>query len=665
MTTITNLASGLSGAIGSHFRIPQNQLLFVEYAGKLSTLDLVPGATIVSSGSATLKGTFVFDLETGAQGGTGRAGDIWWRQQTAVQRQMEPQNGAGIVRLGVVPFGGIGPSTLFGLAYGSTPIPGNDDATNELTAGTVFAVRTGSGNYAKVRVSSYGYDLGIQWVTYRPQSAYSVIGTGYTEPEDVVVNRHNTHAYITERGGDLLRVPLTGPTAHRAAATVVASGMTAPHQIALDEVNNRALVVEYAPAGRLWQIDLGSGAKTVLLSGLDRAVGLLLSANRQAAFVSEQGGGGRLVRITLATLAVEELATGLQAPFLLEWADAANTAILVAERDPANRVSRVPVSGGGASVVVTGLATRPSSVAAVTPGRILVCSDKVIARVDFDPIVLDPGGPLLMGIGFVPFDRVDPATGLATTDPGYFYSVSGAPFGGDLPVMVNHQGAGAIGATHYRVRVDGVARSHSWRDYRWNGTQYVLVTTSTTTVAGLSNCYPVHPVAELFLWMNPSLGFILPTTTLTNALHSLSLDFVNAAGTVVASTPPITIRVDNRSCIATISPPTVGGAAADACGVLHTGGGGGTLDIPFSANHPRHYGRWSLHVVKGATTVKTLSGGLPPATTSLSAGVAALLGGCPMAGFAARLHVATTIQNGWGRQSQYDAAAMIGFVLTP
>lgn len=663
MTSIVQLATGLAGAIGSHFRVPQNQLLFVEYGGKLSRLDLAPGATVVSAGAATLKGTFIFDLETGNQGGLGPAGDIWWEQQTAVKRRMAPRNGAGIVRLGPVPFGPIGIDTLLGLSYGATPIPGNNDASNQLTTGTVFAVRTGAGNYAKVLVTSYGYNMGIQWVTYQPKPAYSVFGTGYAEPEDVAVNGFNTIAYITERAGRLLRVPITGATANRAQAVLVADGMTAPHQIALDEGNGRALVVEYAPSGRLWSVNLATGTKTALFTGLKQAVGLLLSADRQAAYVSEQGNGGRLIRITLATSAVDVLATGLTAPFMLEWADAAETAILVAERDPANRVSRVPVAGGSAVPVATGLPHRPSSTATVTPGRMLVCCDTDVARVDYPSITLDPGGPLLMGIGFVPFDKIDPATGLATTDPGYFYAVSAAPFGGNLPVMVNHQRAGAIGATHYRVLVNGVARGDSWQDYRWNGSQYVLITTNPVTVGGVTNCYPVHPAAQLFHWMNPALGLILPSATLANALHSLSVDFLNAAGAVIASAPAITLRIDNRACVATLGAPTIGGTAADACGVLHATSG--TLTIPFTASHPRNYGRWSMNVVKGATSAMSTGGDLPPASASVTGNVATLLGGCPMAGFAASLHVATTIQNGWGHQGQYDAGALVAFVIAP
>ena len=115
---------------------------------------------------------------------------------------------------------------------------GNNDPANRLVAGDVFAVLTNKGNYAKVKVVTYGYDLQIQWVTYKPNPAYSVLGTGYSNPEDVKISRDDNHLYITERAsgslnGTLVRVAFGA--ANRAAATVIASGMTAPQQLVLDE----------------------------------------------------------------------------------------------------------------------------------------------------------------------------------------------------------------------------------------------------------------------------------------------------------------------------------------------------------------------------------------------------------------------------------------------
>jgi hypothetical protein len=667
MTSQTQLVSGLAGAIGCSFRSTQNQLVFVEYGGKLSRLNLFAPAVIVSQGSAVLKGTWSFDLDNGAQGGVGPGFDIWWEQMTAVARQMVPQNSATIVNLGVVNFDSLTADGLQTLTYGTTPIPGNNDASNKLVPNDVFALRTNQGNYAKVKVVSYGYDLTIQWVTYRLNPAYAVIGTGYTNPEDVKVSADNLHAYVTERSGNLLRIALAN--ANRSAATVVAAGMTAPQQLFLDEANHAAYVVEYASPGHLWRIDLTTAAKTAIVSNLEFGIGLVLSADLQYAYVTEQTTGpdkGRVSRIQLTSGLRTKLATGLTGPFFLTWADAAQTALLVAERDPANRITSVSPTGAGTAVIVAGVPARPSSVAMIAPGRMLVCSDQVIERVDFAPVIFQPSGPLLMGIGFIPFNKVQPS-GLATTDPGYFYQVTNVPFGGTLPLMVNHQRAANDGAVYYRVKVDGVLRSDSLSDYKWNGTQYVLQSTGPVSVAGNPDYYPVHPVSELFLWMNPSLGLLMNSTNLSNGLHTIVLEFTNASGAVIETSTPLTIMVNNQPCVATLAAPTLAAVPADTvCGVLKYGTNTvANVSLGYAASQPANYATYSLSVIKGINTVLTTGGSVPSPAAPLTSTVATLLGTCTVAGFAEYLYVAATINNGWSRQSQYDASAAFAFVLAP
>src|ERR1700751_414742 len=88
MPTQAQVASGLGGAIGCDFRQAQNQLVFVEFDGKLSLLNLFRTATAVSSGTATLKGTFLFDFDSGTESVAGDPFgppfDVFWEQQTAV-----------------------------------------------------------------------------------------------------------------------------------------------------------------------------------------------------------------------------------------------------------------------------------------------------------------------------------------------------------------------------------------------------------------------------------------------------------------------------------------------------------------------------------------------------------------------------------------------------
>jgi hypothetical protein len=674
MPTPTTLATGLAGAIGSDYRRNHAQLVFVEYGGKLSRLNLFRPAVVLKQGTIVLKGTFTFNLDTGVEGNPIATADIQWVQQTALIRNMAPLNAARIVNLGVVDFASLSPDSLQHLTYGTTPIVGNNDASNKLVNGDVFAVITNGGNYAKVKVDVYGYNLTIDWVTYQITSGYAVLGTGYANPEDVKVSVDDAHAYVTERTGDLVKVLLT--SANRAAATVVTAGMNSPQQLFLDEAHNQAFVIEYANPGHLWRINLTSGAKTAIVSNIEFGVGLTLSSDLQNAYITEQTTGpaqGRLSSIQISSGARTVIATGLTAPFFLTWENDAQTSLLVPERDPANRITSVAVPGGASHVAVAGVPFRPSSVTVPTPGEMLICSDTVIEEIDFDSGVFQPGGPLLMGIGFIPYTKVL-GTGLAdtTSDPTYFYQRKNVPFGGTLPIMVNHQRAANDGCVWYRVKVDGVVHMDSWADEKWNGTTYVPVTTAPSTVAGQPGYYPVHLLSELFLWMNPSLGCLLDSTGLNNGLHTILLEFVSGAGALVETSTPLTIMVNNQSCAGALAMPTLNGATADPiCGLLHyVIKNNDPVIMGFTASHPAGYATFSFSLYKGTSSVALTaapptSGPVSAAVSPLSQTVANLMGTCNVAGFAEYLYVAATIDNGWGRQSQYDASAAVAFVLGP
>ncbi len=667
----TQLAGNLGGAIGSDLRRTHNQLIFVEFDGKLSSLNLFKPAVIVSSGITVLKGTWTFNLDTGIQGGP--SPDIWWDQQTNVLRQMVALENARIANIGVTNFNSVTADVLQTLPYSTAPIKGNNDLSNRLVPGDVFAVFTNQGNFAKVEVLQYGYNLKIQWTTYHLLPAYNVLGTGYQEPEDVKLSGDDVHAYVTERTGNLLRVALGN--ANRAAATVVSSGMTAPQQMFLDEAHHAAYVVEFAPSGRLLRIDLTNGQQTVLVSKLDHAVGLVLSEDLQFAYISEQTPGadkGRVSCFTLSNGARAPLITGLTNPFFLTWEDAATeTSILVPERDPANRIIRINVSTLASNVVANGVPFRPSSVDVTHPGEILICCDKVIDEVEFQPVIFQPTGPLLMGIGSIPFDKVTVA-GLAdtSTDPTYFYQVKNTPFGGTLPLTVNHLRAFEDGAAFYRILVDGAFRTDSWTDEKWNGLHYVAQTTAPVTVAGQPGFYPVHPLNELFLWLHPALGGLVDSTNLSNGLHSIILEFVNAGGAPVEFSAPLTIRVDNNKCVATIVTPTLNGASADpTCGMLkYAAKNNDLVKMAFTASQPNGFATYSFVLIKGVnplTLPQPTSGPVSAVVSPLSDTVANLMGNCNTAGFAEEVYVAATADNGWGRQSQFDASAAVAFVLAP
>src|SRR6201999_3095845 len=139
----------------------------------------------------------------------------------------------------------------------------------------------------------------------------------------------------------------------------------------------------------------------------------------QFAYISEQTtgpDGGRVSRFQLSTGTRTPVAIGLTAPFFLAWMDATQTSLLVPQRDPANNIALISLTAGTTQVIATGVATRPSSVAVVSPAELLICTNDTIESFNFS---LASSGPLLMGIGFIPFDKVvqvfGPNYGLADT----------------------------------------------------------------------------------------------------------------------------------------------------------------------------------------------------------------------------------------------------------
>jgi len=121
---------------------------------------------VMSKGTTTLKGTWTFDFETGVQGPPAGA-DIWWEQVDNSIRFLVPRSGAMLAHLGKPNFDAVSLQALQAAPYTATPINGSNNTANQLTAGTVIAIRTNAGRYAKMKVNSYGYNLGISWVTYK------------------------------------------------------------------------------------------------------------------------------------------------------------------------------------------------------------------------------------------------------------------------------------------------------------------------------------------------------------------------------------------------------------------------------------------------------------------------------------------------------------------
>ena len=213
-------------------------------------------------------------------------------------------------------------------------------------------------------------------------AAYMVLGTGYTEPEDVALFSDGATALVTERVGNLLKVDLSA--ADRSLASVITSGLVAPHQIALFEDAGVAWVIEFDTLGRLLEVDLVTGTQTILAAGFERAVGLVARADRSIALITEQAGtGGRITALELPSGIRTVLADGLSNPFFLSWTDSTEQAALFTERDPANRVSVLDLAGTlpVRRLAVLGASFRPSS-AVLAASELVVCSDADVLAYD-------------------------------------------------------------------------------------------------------------------------------------------------------------------------------------------------------------------------------------------------------------------------------------------
>jgi hypothetical protein len=626
MPASVQLVTGLGGAIGCDYRPSRNQLVFVEFAGRLSRLNLLRALdTTVFSGTATMPADSSLDLTNGtsAQGGHIR----WDHTSPGGGLVMRPQGNCRLAYLGAVSYSAVTHATVQGLSYSQDSLNGAAGPGNQLVNGAVFAVRNdvvqpaANFDYAKVQVLTYGTNIQVQWTTYRLRPRYEVLGTGYNQPEDVKVSADERHAYVTERVGNLLRVDLN--SANRAAATVVTPGLNAPHQIALDEPHNQAYVVEFANPGRLLRIDLTSGAPTTLVGNLEQAIGLLVTADLQFAYVAEQpAAGGRVRRIQLSTGIPQTLVTGLTAPFFMSWADATESAIFIAERDPANRVTRLNLTQNPVTASpVASVPVRPSSVAVTGPAQLLVCSDQEITEQDLSAYVAT--GPIMLGVGHVPVDRISrntPATPMVadregyadtTVDPGYFFQVKDAPFGGTLSLMINHERAYADGARYYKLLVDGaeLLPRQSWVDYLWSTPLSSF--TAQTIAASATGYYRVRPPSEL--WYNHWLGYRLDTSVLTTGRHLLSVrlfasqSLASEIGSAANPGRSMVVRIDNQWPSAFIDQINHDGGPVATCAIVDAGSDAFTFQIT-ALDAEQHLLSWALSAVWGDNKSKSVDG---------------------------------------------------------
>jgi hypothetical protein len=107
----------------------------------------------VSVQEKLLKGTWTWDLDSNTDG-TPDSADVWWEHVDDQQRYLVPKNGAQLAILKEKAFGNLSLPEIRTAAFMSGRISASD-ANPVLDAGTVLAVRTSEGNYAKIEVIGF------------------------------------------------------------------------------------------------------------------------------------------------------------------------------------------------------------------------------------------------------------------------------------------------------------------------------------------------------------------------------------------------------------------------------------------------------------------------------------------------------------------------------
>jgi hypothetical protein len=428
----------------------------------------------------------------------------------------------------------------------------------------------------------------------------TVLGSGYSAPSDVELSIDRLHAYVADRPGTLLRLSLTNM--NRAAATVVASGLNGIDQVALDEAHGVAYVAEFT-GGHIQQVNLTTGVKTVVAT-IATPRGVLVTSDGRFIYVSSDA--GTITRFDLSTNTSVVIASGLNAPRHLTWADAGESTILFPQPNPTGTVLKADLTTTPATVTAIAGPTAPApySVAVLSSNQLLVASATVVSEVDLTASVYSAAGPIFLGIGFVPADATHLPNGYAdtTVDPTYFFQVKDCPFGGTLPLMINWEHARTLGANFYQVFIAGpsgppVQVTQSFGDYLWSVplNQFELVTT--TPASG--GYYRLRSAGQI--WLNFWLGLLLDTTGRPNGLNTISIKLFSAesaASEIGHSTDPgrfAAVMIDNTVPVANIQQilQQPGNVLVGACAIVDTGTPTFTFVVTASAPQSHLLG-WSL-----------------------------------------------------------------------
>ena len=211
----------------------------------------------------------------------------------------------------------------------------------------------------KIFLAEYGHLR----VFDRSAQTLATVAGGFSGLRGVALNPPGTVAYVTEQDRLMAVDLLTGT------AVPVASGLLYPSGVAIGPSGSTAFVTEEDPDygdGWLSSVDLVTGTVTRLAAGLAGARAVDLDSSGTGAYVT---GRGKLWKVDLPSGAVQTLSANLDPPYGAVSGVALETSgssALVTEQG-SGRLSKVDLSTGEATPVATDLES-PVAVVITTPG---------------------------------------------------------------------------------------------------------------------------------------------------------------------------------------------------------------------------------------------------------------------------------------------------------
>jgi hypothetical protein len=124
---------------------------------------------IRSSGSGCIYQTFSFDLDRGDSSPSQLDSDLFHQSKDGTERYLMPNpwGTASIAQIGNRDFDRVTFAMLQTVQYSRSGLNSSKDHRNQMPPGTVVAVKTSAGRYAKLRIkSSSGDAIYFDWVTY-------------------------------------------------------------------------------------------------------------------------------------------------------------------------------------------------------------------------------------------------------------------------------------------------------------------------------------------------------------------------------------------------------------------------------------------------------------------------------------------------------------------